>query len=470
MANPVTLKAVAATLVSKISILTDDVRKDTYNKKAHILSVSVPSILEQIEGQLGKSLYTKNLDGLTREVKIFTKSVYTKADTSRKEFIRRSEKGAVTSGFAVELVSLNRIGTTTNQENFRILIISISGRGNSFDKAKTLKNEAEKHLINKIKEITGKEVNLDIGHISAVSSLQVQDAALEFVSSIKANNLSIPYSIRKAVSYKSIVKVSMEAQRKRKLDREYILKIGEVFPTLKEIMKNVADKDPVLIAALLEDSVVNQARGRSEEKKRKNQYLKAAKDLANKINFSRVRSSPSFMEDILTEILYEAQKVGGTIKGKKPKKSSNPKTRPIEEKLTRTNTVSINVNSNSYSSPEIKGITSNRRQKTNWLQLIPLINAKLTPQVMKNMSSPRLVNRTGRFAQSARVVNVEQTSQGFPSFVFDYERDPYDVFDRTLGRAPWNSPQRDPRTLIDQSVREIVREMAIGRFFTRRAG
>jgi len=88
---------------------------------------------------------------------------------------------------------------------------------------------------------------------------------------------------------------------------------------------------------------------------------------------------------------------------------------------------------------------------------------------MKNMSSPRLNNRTGRFAQSARVVNVEQTREGFPSFVFDYERDPYDVFDRTLGRSPWNTPERDPRALVDVSVREIVREMAIGRFFTRRA-
>jgi hypothetical protein len=88
---------------------------------------------------------------------------------------------------------------------------------------------------------------------------------------------------------------------------------------------------------------------------------------------------------------------------------------------------------------------------------------------MQNMKNPRLINRTGRFAQSARVVNVEQTSQGFPSFVFDYERDPYDVFDRTLGRSPWNTAQRDPRALVDLSVREIVREMAIGRFYTRRA-
>lgn len=85
------------------------------------------------------------------------------------------------------------------------------------------------------------------------------------------------------------------------------------------------------------------------------------------------------------------------------------------------------------------------------------------------MKYPSLVNRTGTFGNSAKIVNVEQTREGFPTFVFDYERDPYDVFDRTLGRSPWNTPQRDPRALVDKSVRELVREMAIGRFYTRRA-
>jgi hypothetical protein len=105
----------------------------------------------------------------------------------------------------------------------------------------------------------------------------------------------------------------------------------------------------------------------------------------------------------------------------------------------------------------------------NWNSLLPIINSRLTPRVIANMRLPSLVNRTGRFAQSAEVVRIEETREGFPSFVFNYERDPYDVFDRTLGRAPWNTPERDPRALVDKSVREIIREMAISRFYTRRA-
>jgi hypothetical protein len=85
------------------------------------------------------------------------------------------------------------------------------------------------------------------------------------------------------------------------------------------------------------------------------------------------------------------------------------------------------------------------------------------------MGAPGLVYRTGKFANSTKVVNVETTRDGYPSIVFDYQRNPYDVFDRTLGESPWNTPARDPRALVDKSVREIVQEMAIGRFYTRRA-
>lgn len=116
--------------------------------------------------------------------------------------------------------------------------------------------------------------------------------------------------------------------------------------------------------------------------------------------------------------------------------------------------------------------SGSRTQKStprNWLSLLTIINQKLPQQVAKNMGAPGLVYRTGRFANSTKVVNIETTRDGNPSIVFDYQRDPYDVFDRRLGRSPWNTPARDPRALVDKSVREIVQELAIGRFYTRRA-
>jgi len=101
------------------------------------------------------------------------------------------------------------------------------------------------------------------------------------------------------------------------------------------------------------------------------------------------------------------------------------------------------------------------------IRLMALINAKLPQTVAKNMGPPRLENRTGRFASSVRVTEITSTAQGFPSIGFSYQRDPYGVFERTSGSRFANA-DRDPRDLIDLSIREIAQKMAIGRFYTRR--
>ena len=84
------------------------------------------------------------------------------------------------------------------------------------------------------------------------------------------------------------------------------------------------------------------------------------------------------------------------------------------------------------------------------------------------MGSPRLNNRTGRFADSVKVENIIQTPKGFPSVGYSYQRDPYQVFEEGMGASPWADGNRDPRDLIDKSVREIAAAMALGRFYTRR--
>lgn len=99
------------------------------------------------------------------------------------------------------------------------------------------------------------------------------------------------------------------------------------------------------------------------------------------------------------------------------------------------------------------------------LALIALINKDLPRVVQANMGPPRLENRTGRFAASARVVSVNTTTQGFPSFAYTYQTYPYQTFE--VGYAQ-GSQDRDPRNIINKSIREIAAQMAIGRFYTRR--
>ena len=98
------------------------------------------------------------------------------------------------------------------------------------------------------------------------------------------------------------------------------------------------------------------------------------------------------------------------------------------------------------------------------LHLIGLINKQLPRTLEKNMGPPRLTNQTGRFADSVRLTDMVPTAQGFPSIGYTYQKDPYQVFEKG---DPFD-PQYDPRILIDQSIREIAAQFAIGRFYTRR--
>ena len=100
--------------------------------------------------------------------------------------------------------------------------------------------------------------------------------------------------------------------------------------------------------------------------------------------------------------------------------------------------------------------------------LYALLNAKLPRTVAENMGAPGLENRTGTFASSVRVTDVSRTAQGHPSIGYTYQRNPYQIFETGTGTPPWATPARDPRTLVDASIREIAQELAVGRFYTRR--
>jgi hypothetical protein len=93
------------------------------------------------------------------------------------------------------------------------------------------------------------------------------------------------------------------------------------------------------------------------------------------------------------------------------------------------------------------------------------INAKLTMTVIKNMGTPALENRTGRFARSVEVTDVIQTPKGFPSIGYTYQKGPYQTFEPGFAQG---STQRDPRVVISKSIREIAKELIVGRFYTRR--
>ena len=111
--------------------------------------------------------------------------------------------------------------------------------------------------------------------------------------------------------------------------------------------------------------------------------------------------------------------------------------------------------------------SAGKSQKASLYTVLALINDKLPETVRKNMGAPRLENQTGRFANSVKMTDVIQTPQGFPSFGYSYRKDPYEVYETSSGTS-FASSSRDPRNLIDASIREIAAGYALGRFYTRR--
>ena len=85
----------------------------------------------------------------------------------------------------------------------------------------------------------------------------------------------------------------------------------------------------------------------------------------------------------------------------------------------------------------------------------------LPEELLRQMGSPRLNNRTGRFRQSAQVTNALIGPRGSISIDYTYQLDPYQTFEPG-GRM--GSTARDPRSLIGGTIREIAQEIMGKRF------
>lgn len=230
-------------------------------------------------------------------------------------------------------------------------------------------------------------------------------------------------------------------------------------------------KNGKLVVSIFDQSKALNSQQSNEEQLLRSKFQRAIKEVLNKVDWINLETSPS-AKDIALGKLHEAAKKAGAKKynkdliNKSKTKTTSKANKRIKGKLT-TRT----------SNESLKGIKvqepTNRPKKqskgTNWLSIVRILNSKLPDTVQGYMVPPRLVYRTGRFANSVRIVGVETTAQGYPSFIYDYMREPYDVFDSTLGAPPWNTPERDPKKLIETSIREAARELAIGRFYLRRA-
>ncbi len=109
-----------------------------------------------------------------------------------------------------------------------------------------------------------------------------------------------------------------------------------------------------------------------------------------------------------------------------------------------------------------------KRPAMSSLALVNLINKNLPKVLIKNMQAPGLQNVTGRFANSVRALKIKQSGRGLPNVQYSYDYDPYQVFEVGKGDRRWATTERDPRNLIDQSIREVAIGIMTSKFTTTR--
>ena len=93
----------------------------------------------------------------------------------------------------------------------------------------------------------------------------------------------------------------------------------------------------------------------------------------------------------------------------------------------------------------------NKTKEVNLAKIMMLINKSLADTVKRNMGRPSLINRTGRFAESARVVSLTPAKQTTVAG-YTYQLNPYETFENT-GERSWPAGY-NPKPLIAKSIRE----------------
>jgi len=216
---------------------------------------------------------------------------------------------------------------------------------------------------------------------------------------------------------------------------------------------------------------LNLKRGSKEERLLQEAFISSFEKTFANVDYLNLEGSSTLKEKIAKTLVLD-----NIVKPLKNNKNVKAKT-TIKNVNTRTKSRSKDTTKSSKSS-KVKTInrggaraalaTKGRTSPisiSNQLAMLGIFNRDLPSVLQKNMSSPALNYQTGRFASSVRVLDVNITSKGYPSFGYTYDKYPYQTFEPGYAQG---SPDRDPRRLIDRSMREIAASQGMGRFFTRR--
>ena len=338
---------------------------------------------------------------------------------------------------------------------------------NSYRIASYLKSETLKNTIKKVFKEFNKEFTQE--ETQNLSLLAGKDnkfgAQLGHSEMTKTGQVGVASSALRVAAQKEAIEKAVDDKKFSDDQSKKLLSIitqyeADLGLTLDHVMivDNKKIKKDYIPILSWQDTNINQQLAQIEAAAIKS-FENNLKDIADK------EGSPSLKQAIESVTLHElssaVKKTPKKVTGN-PKKSVKSKGKTAKSKKIKGKKSIQALRDDSVPKNAVKGFAGGKVAGSfiNLTTLLGPLNEKINEVVKRNMVAPRLQNRTGRFANSVQVTDITRTPQGFPSIGYTYQKAPYDKFE--------SDPDRDPRKLIDRSIREIAAGFAIGRFYTRR--
>lgn len=385
----------------------DMYRKLNSNTLPHNFVVSYEQVRKEVYIQITKKIEpdSAQMNLISRAVAKYVKGLY--EDFSPGGKIKRFSVSSQVTG---------------NERSFSALITRTERGGNPFNAINDIKKDRQTVLVDTVNKILQPHNSghhnfntnsfLDTGHVIGVADRLIDDALQPLRQSEAASLVS------------SVLK-------------------------LKAASKFVGNSK-IFTIEVMEESATGNRSDASLEKARLDTVKKALTKFIEKNNWADQAGSDSQKDFIEKTLINEFSKIKG-YKGKKATINTSSSSVELVQKTSQktrkvTDSVSLVV-----------------KPQRSSLNVVALLNRKLPPEIRKRMTYPRLQFRTGRFAESVRAVSY---ANGVVSYTYD--KNPYQVFEPGVGRAPWATPARDPRSLINESIRAIAVDIISTKFRTRR--
>jgi len=301
--------------------------------------------------------------------------------------------------------------------SFKVQIIAPSSKSNVNQWITRKIAPAKKELFNEVSKLSSKELESN-KFLSSVNTSQVQDLSKDINDFFKSGN---------PITKKSIDK--------------FIL----------EVKSNLSNKSPLINVSLSSAATKNKWSRLSD----RTLYSKLSKTI---VESSTTLVTPAVQQHAENEI-YTAFNKG--LKGVPGVTTSGLNNTKIVDKDIKQ---SINTNTINTSASYSK-VTNSLVDSLDLNSLLAYINKELVGQIRGNMGSPRLNWRTGRFAGSAKAISAYKDSRDEVALEYTYMLYPYQTFEPGFKQG---SRERDPRPLIERSIRQIAVEITNTKFNFRR--